>query len=50
LARDLLKPTRWMRLRHAVHLWWNKSRFNSGYDPFISDCLCCCSRCEEIYE
>lgn len=45
-----MNPTRMMRLRHRVHLWWNSSRFNSNYDPFISTCICCCSRCEEIHD
>lgn len=38
------------KLRHRIHLWWNGSRFNKNYDPWISTCQCCCVRCEAIEE
>jgi hypothetical protein len=39
---------RWLkRIRHELHYRWNQSRFNPDFNVWISDCACCCIKCEE---
>lgn len=37
----------WRHPRHLIHYWWNNSRLNKNYEPFVSSCRCCCIWCED---
>jgi hypothetical protein len=39
--------TEWKHPRHITHYYWNRSRFNSNYEPFVCSCSCCCIWCEK---